>query len=62
MSASGSSRSKTRVGAVLVGGDDQRVAVGLEELRRPSSPETLPSSSPGVKSIAFGVGVVWPPG
>jgi hypothetical protein len=30
--------------------------------RRPSSPETEPSSSPGVKSMAFGVGVVCPPG
>ena len=30
-SASGSSRSKHRVGAVLVGGDDQRVALALQE-------------------------------
>jgi hypothetical protein len=27
------------------------------KLRNPSSPDTLPSSSPGVKSIASGVGV-----
>ena len=30
--------------------------------RRPSSPDTHPRSSPGVKSIACGVGVVWPSG
>ena len=29
---------------------------------RPSSPETLPSSWPGLKSIACGEGVVCPPG
>jgi hypothetical protein len=27
---------------------------------RPSAPETVPRSSPGLKSIAFGVGKVWP--
>ena len=43
-----------RVGAVLVGGDDELVALALEEAAQPSSPETLPSSSPGVKSIAVG--------
>ena len=31
-------------------------------LRRPSSPETLPSSAPGLKSIPCGVGNDWPPG
>ena len=47
-----------RVGPVLVGGDDQLVAAAPRgSARRPSSPETLPSSSPGVKSIASGVGV-----
>ena len=51
------------VGAVLVGGDDEAVAAALRGTSAgPSSPETLPSSSPGVKSIACGVGAVCPPG
>ena len=51
-----------RVRPVLVGRD--RRARGPRpsmKLRSPSSPETLPSSSPGVKSIDSGDGVVWPP-
>ena len=52
-----------RVGALLVGRDDQRVAGRLRGTRRsPSSPDTHPSSWPGVKSIASGVGSVWPSG
>ena len=52
-----------RVRPVLVGGDDERVARAPRgSCAGPSSPETLPSSSPGVKSIACGVGVVCPSG
>ena len=61
-SASGSSRSKTESAPSL-----SEVTTSVwpwlsRKLRRPSSPDTLPSSSPGVKSIAFGVGAVCPPG
>ena len=53
---------EVRVGTVLVGRDGQLVAGPSRNLRRPSSPETLPSSSPGVKSIAFGRRRREPPG
>ena len=51
-----------RVGAVLVRGDDEACGRALEELRNPSSPETLPSRSPGVKSMLPESASVSPPG
>ena len=50
------------IGPVLVGGDDELVPLGLEPGAKAEPPETLPSNSPGVKSIARGVGRVCPSG
>ena len=61
-SASTSSRSKTEPGPSLSDVTTSVWPAASRNRRRPSSPETLPSSSPGVKSIASGVGADWPPG
>ena len=61
ISASGSSRSNSESGPSLSDVTVSSWPRSSRKLRSPSSPETLPSSSPGVKSIASGVGVVWPP-
>ena len=62
ISASGSSRSKAESAPSLSEVTTSSWPRSSRNRRRPSSPETLPSSSPGVKSIASGVGAVWPPG
>ena len=61
-SASGSSRSKTESGPSLSAVTTSLCPPASRNWRRPSSPETLPTSSPGVKSSADGVGVLWPSG
>lgn len=64
-SASGSSRSKTDPAPSLASLSEVTTSVcprSSRKRRRPSSPVTLPSRWPGVKSVAFGVGAVWPPG
>ena len=49
--------------AVLVGGDDQLVARGLEELAQAElAGDAARAARPGVKSIASGVGVLCPSG
>ena len=62
MSASTSSLSNTEPGPSLSDVTTSVWPAPSRYLRRPSSPDTLPSNCPGVKSIACGVGVVWPPG
>ncbi len=57
-SALGSSLSKTDSGPSLLEVTVRRWPAFSRNLRRPSSPLTLPRSWPGVKSIALGVGVV----
>ena len=59
-SASGSSRSRTESGPSLSEVTTRVCPASSRNFRSPSSPETLPSSSPGVKSIRSGVGVVCP--
>ena len=59
-SASGSSRSKTDCGPSLSAVTTSSCPRPSRKARSPSSPETHPRSSPGVKSIACGVGVLWP--
>jgi hypothetical protein len=62
ISASGSSRSKREFGPSLL---EVTMKVWRSDSRyflKPKSPDTLPSSAPGLKSMAFGVGNVWPPG
>lgn len=61
-SASGSSRSKTESGPSLSEVTTRVWPRLSRKARSPSSPETLPSRCPGVKSVPLGVGVVWPPG
>ena len=55
-SASGSSRSKSESGPSLSEVTTSVWPASSRKLRRPALPETLPSSSPGVKSIRLGVG------
>ncbi len=59
-SASGSSRSNSQSAPSLSAVTISVWPAASRNGRSPSSPETLPSSSPGVKSIAFGVGVDLP--
>src|SRR5512133_1228556 len=60
ISASGSARSKTESGPSLSEVTTNSWPPSSRNGRRPSSPETLPSNSPGSKSTRVGVGVVWP--
>ena len=62
ISASGSSLSSTESLPSLLGRDDECVTAFSRNFRKPSSPETLPKSSPGLKSMALGVGAVCPSG
>src|SRR5256885_2257339 len=57
-SASGSSRSKTEVGPSLSAVTTKLWPRPSRNLRNPSSPETEPRSSPGLKSICSGVGAL----
>ncbi len=61
-SASASSRSNSEPGPSLSEVTTSVCPSPSSQSRRPSAPVTLPSSSPGVKSTAFGVGRVWPSG
>ena len=49
-----------RLSPVLVRRDYEVVTTLLEEPPQPKLTRHAPNSSPGVKSIASGVGVVWP--
>ncbi len=62
ISASTSSRSKVESGPSLSEVTTKLWPRPSRKVRSPSSPDTLPRSSPGVKSMACGVGRVWPPG
>src|SRR3984885_3828335 len=53
-SASGSSRSNRDPGPSLSEVTTKVWPFDSRYLRRPSSPETLPSNAPGLKSVAFG--------
>ncbi len=59
-SASGSRRSNSESGPSLSAVTISVWPRSSRKRRRPSSPDTLPSRSPGVKSIASGVGADWP--
>ena len=60
-SASVSARSKAEFGPSL-SEVTMKVAQTFQELAQTKPTDTEPRSSPGLKSICFGVGVVWPPG
>ena len=62
ISASGNSRSKTEFSPSLSEVTMKVCPRLVRNLRNPSSPETEPRSSPGLKSICFGVGAVCPSG
>ena len=61
-SASGSRRSSSESGPSLSEVTISSWPPFSAKPRRPRAPETHPSSSPGLKSSASGVGVVCPPG
>jgi hypothetical protein len=61
-SASGSCCSKLESGPSLSDVTTSSWPRSSTNRRRPSSPETQPSSSPGLKSTSSGVGVLCPPG
>ena len=61
-SALASSRSNTESAPSLSEVTTSAWPSSSRNFRSPSSPETLPRRAPGWKSIAFGVGRVWPSG